>query len=145
MTRSKEQGASSKKAGTRPRFRKPTEDEQILMRFAAKSAPRGKVMYARQLINARVRFSCECGCPSFFVQASKEADVTKKRYEVWEVGVATYSHKPAPAPCWAIVFVKDGRLHEIELAPMNQTPLRGSKLLELADSHSVLYSAKEAA
>ena len=130
------------RARTKANFRVPTDDELILLTHAVHAPTRGTKTYQRQLNGIRVRYDCKCGCPSIGLQVRPGAATAKAAYEVADVGYAQYDD--VSDLCWVILFIRDGKLSELELAPMNETPSPRAKLVRLeSPGRDILYSAAE--
>ena len=127
--------------GKEAKFRKPFEDEMRLLQLAVEQTDQPDI-YRRQLRNARVRYDCECGCPSLEVRVAGGAPRTAVARKVGTLGVAVYSEGD---PCWVDLFIEDGAVRTLELAPMGEKPPRGAALTEIREARTkrVMYMSKE--
>lgn len=115
-------------------FRSPTDEEIRLLRFALNGQPGEFRVYSEQLEGLRVRYSCECGCPSLTLAVADSAPTGIHQYEVLSPGIVTYDDETGP--CDVILFIKDGILSELEIAPMVDTPRPDAHIVRLQDWES---------
>jgi hypothetical protein len=106
-------------------LREPTEDEMALLNFMLKGLPPEFDAYNRQLEGLKVRYDCDCGCPTIELTPRKDAPSGPHQEIVIPDGKVFYDDG---SPCWLIVFVKDGRLFSLEIAPMAQSPANGASV-----------------
>ena len=111
-------------------WREAAEDESVLLNVMLESVPTEyRDVLAKQAEAIRVRFDCECGCPSVSFEVPEAAPLAGNYSHVAGAGYAYFDDSENPFSLE--LFIREGKLRGYDVTPMVDPPSPQAKLIRI--------------